>query len=427
MSKLDISTSRTKSGLTIVRINLPNFHTITNFLAIRSGSRYETSENNGIAHFLEHMVFKGTEKYPDTAAISQAIESVGGYFNAWTSLDHTCYWNIVSAASWQLGIEVVFQLAYRALLREEDLERERGVIIEEIRRIQDDPASYVDDLSGGLLFDGNPLARPIIGTEKNIKAMTIEQFKQYRLRHYNPSQSLFIAIGNLENLPIDSVVEQQIADFKAQEQSVFEPVTVPSSSGLKLINKSTDQTHFILGVSDPVLSMKDDQSYVGEVLNTILGRGMSSRLFLNVREKQGLAYAIHSSLMTLEDTGAVAIYGGVNTGKVELALKAVDEEIAKLKNEKVGDKELKKAKAMVAGSYDIKADEPIELAKWYGIGTLLHRQETFEEARAKIEAVTAAQVQKLAQTILAKDRQTLAVIGPYDSDKIFTDFLSHTD
>lgn len=423
MKKLDITTKTTKNGLKVVLVNLPTFHTVTNFLAVRSGSRYEDSSNNGIAHFLEHMVFKGTDKYADTAEIAQAIESIGGYFNAWTSVDHTCYWNTVPESVWQVGAEMTVELAYKAKLDVKDLDRERGVIIEEIRRIQDDPASYVDDLSGQVLFAGNPLAQPIIGNEKNIKNMTIEQFKEYRQSHYSLKQSIFIAIGDLSDKDVVGEIEGLTANLPSVNQSVFEAVSAPSQKALKLLSKKTDQTHFVLGVAHPDLSMKNDRSYVGEVLNTILGRGMSSRLFLNVREQRGLAYSIHSSISTLEDTGAITIYGGINVDKIDEALQATKEELVKLQQEPVGEVELEKAKAYICGSYDIRADEPIELAKWYGLGTLLHKYETFEEAKEKISQVTAEQVQELAREAFDDERLTLALIGPYEEDQRFKDFL----
>ncbi len=423
MSKLSLTNQTLPNGFRIVLIDLPGFHSVTNFLTIRSGSRYETAQNNGIAHFLEHMVFKGTKQYPGTLELAEAIEGIGGYFNAWTSVDHTAYWNVVPSKHWQVGLNLPFELAYRALLRPEDLERERGVIIEEIRMIQDDPARYVDDLSQELLFDGHPLAQQIIGSEATIKAMKITDFTDYRQAHYAPSQSLFIAIGDLSGKNIVKAVSDQLSDQTNQAQS--RPTLFPSTShrALKLLSKKTDQTHFMLAMADPSLAFTKKERFVGVVLNTILGRGMSSRLFMNVREKQGLAYAIRSSMNDLEDTGSINIYGGVNTTKVDQALRAVAEELEKLRTTPVGSAELQKAKTYITGSYDLKSDDSISLAQWYGTSALLGQQESFEEAKQLVEAVTASDIQKLAQRLFAKELLTLAVIGPYDSDQQFRDFL----
>src|SRR3990167_3209585 len=279
MNKLKPHFEKLPNGLTLVLVDLPGFHSLTNFLVIRSGSRYEDKKNNGVAHFLEHMVFKGTTKYPDKLDIAQSIEGVGGYFNAWTSNDHTAYWNTVPLAAWQRGIEVPFELAFNAILRKEDLEHERGVIIEEIRRMNDDPSSQVEDQLGEILFPNHPLGLSVIGTEERIEKMTIEQFKQYRSTYYHPAQALFICVGNIGN-----------RDIKAE-----------------------------------VVKLTKD----------------------------------------LKETGAIVIDGGVNTKKIEQTLAAIDEELASLRTDLVGEEELAKAKALIVGSFEMSADRPIDLARWY--------------------------------------------------------------
>ncbi len=423
MAKLNIQSNQLENGLKIVKIHLPSFHSATNFLTIRSGSRYENKNNNGIAHFLEHMVFKGTEKYPDTKTIAEVIEGVGGYFNAWTNVDHTAYWNTVPSAQWQIGVELPFQLAFRALLRPEDLERERGVITEEIRMIQDDPARYVDDLSGELVFAGNGLGQQNIGPVENIKKMTIQQFIDYRETYYAPSQSLFIAIGDVEGKDYQKLVADQVKGLERKTVTLPDAFTGTSKRALKLLSKKTDQTHFMLSMAEPSFSHLLKDRFVGAVLNAILGRGMSSRLFLNVREKRGLAYAIHSSLTCLEDTGLISIYGGVNTDKITEALAATEHELTTLTQEKVGADELAKAKAQIMGSYDLRSDDPIRLAQWYGTDHLLGMTESYEEAKAAVSKVTAEQIQALARKIFDKERLTLAVIGPYQNDGDFRKFL----
>lgn len=417
------STHLYPNGLRLVMIDLPGFHTVTNFLVIRSGSRYETDKNNGIAHFLEHMVFKGTKSYASSKEIAEAIEGIGGYFNAWTSNDHTAYWNIVPSKQWQRGIEVACELAFTPKLRGEDLERERGVIIEEIRRMQDDPASLVDDLLGGVLFPDHSLGRSVIGTEEAITAMTIEQFREYHRDHYAPSQSYFVCVGDLSNKNIVEEVWRQIEHLPAQPVSQPELFTAYSRAGIARLNKKTDQTHFMLAAAAPSLSLQGSDRFVGVVLNAVLGRGMSSRLFLNIREKKGLAYAINSSFSAFEDTGLLAMYGGVNTQKISLTLGALTEELAQLIEHPVPSDELEKAKMQVIGSYDLSADRPVDLATWYGTKALLGAEETLAQAQQAVQAVTAAQVQALAAEILRKDRLAMAVVGPYDTDAPFAEFL----
>lgn len=412
------------NGLKLVKINLPSFHSITNFLVIRSGARYETSANNGVAHFLEHMVFKGTKSFANSKEIAEAVEGVGGYFNAWTSNDHTAYWNVVPQSQFQRGIQVACELAFTPKLRAEDLERERGVIIEEIRRMQDDPASLVDDMLGEVLFKDHSLGQSIIGTEKTIKAMTIEQFRDYHKAHYAPSQAYFVCAGNLEGKDIEGAVWEQVKQLKNAPVSSPEIFTGTSKRGLRLLKKKTDQTHFMLGTADPSLGLTQKERFVGQVLNGVLGRGMSSRLFLNIREKKGLAYAINSSFQPFEDTGALIIYGGVNTEKVALTLEALREEFTNLANELVGADELAKSKSQIIGSYDLSSDRPVDLATWYGTGMLLGMTETYEQAKEAIAAVTSQQIQALAKKLFKSERLALAVIGPYKSEEIFADFLA---
>ena len=423
MSPLSPKFETLPNGLQLVLIDLPGWHSITNFLVIRSGSRYENKANNGIAHFLEHMVFKGTKKYPNTLAVAEAIEGVGGYFNAWTANDHTAYWNSVPISAWRIGTEMPFELAFEALLRPEDLERERAVIIEEIKRMRDDPSSFVDDLLGEVLFPNHPLGQSVIGSEKNIQSMSIEQFNDYRLTYYHPSQALFVAVGNITGQDIRSAVIAQTKDLKAS--SVTRPKRFESSSisGLNFYHKKTDQTHFMLGMANPTLVAGGPQNPIGVVLNAVLGTGMSSRLFLNIREKKGLAYAISSSFHSFEDTGLIQIYGGVNTEKVDQTLAALDEELSRLATDIVSDEEFAKTKALIVGSLDMSADRPIDLARWYGVARLLGDEESIEQAKKKILAVTAESIRDLAKIVFAKKRQTLAVIGPYENDRMFREFL----
>ncbi|MEK7201941.1 MAG: pitrilysin family protein [Patescibacteria group bacterium] len=423
MAKLIPQFQTLPNGLQLVLVDLPGFHSVTNFLVIRSGSRYEDAANNGIAHFLEHMVFKGTAKYPDTLAVAQAIEGVGGYFNAWTANDHTAYWNTVPSAAWQTGVTVPFELAFKALLRPADLERERGVIIEEIRRMKDDPSSFVDELLGPILFPNNQLGQSVIGSEENIQKMTIQQFEDYRAKYYHPGQALFIAVGDIGQKDIKTEVLKLTESLTPQAVTLPKPFIGPSATGLNFYHKETDQTHFQLAVADQDLASHAKDEYTGIVLNAVLGRGMSSRLFLNIREKKGLAYSISSSLQSFEDTGLITVSGGVNTAKIAQTLEALDAEFAILREKLVGDAELAKAKALICGSFDLSSDRPVDLAMWYGTDRLLGEAEDFETAKKNVQAVTAEEIQVLAKRLLVKGRQVLAVIGPYKDDKIFKTFL----
>lgn len=413
------------NGLRLVAIDLPGRRSLTSFLAIRSGSRYEESSNNGIAHFLEHLVFKGTAQYATNEAVASAIEHIGGTLNAWTDFDHTAYWNIVPAASWEVGIELPFELAFAPLLKEDDIERERGVIIEEIRMLQDDPARYVHDLASELAFAGHPLARPIIGTEATVTSMTSAQFAQYRAQFYLANHSVFVVVGDLSNDSILKTIKERASTVPSGTEWAPVALKNPSRQRVRLLTKPTDQTHFMLASADPGVGLQSaTDRHALYVLNTILGRGMSSRLFLNVREKQGLAYSIHSHVGVLEDGGSLAVYGGVNTAKAEQALKAVRDELTKLQDQPVRHEELRNAQNYIIGANDLQADQGMSLATWYGTDWLLGRWETHDEVATAVRRVTSEDVQLLAQKIFDPARLVLAVIGPQQDADLFTKVLA---
>lgn len=419
------TTHKLKNGLRVITVELKDFHSMTTFLAIKSGSRYELPNESGITHFLEHMVFKGTEKYPSTAQIAQALEGVGGNFNAWTSVDHTVYYNIVPKNEWQTGLEIPFQLAYRALLREKDLERERGVIIEEMKMIKDDPARYIYDISQEILFDNHSLGQSVIGNETTINSIQSDLMRSYRDSHYSMNQSVLAVVGSFDQDRVIESINNQVKDLQSHKNSNFQEFNDQSSPKVKLVTKETDQTHFVLALAHPSLSLKSQDLYTAKVLNTVLGRGMSSRLFLRVREEKGLAYSISSDVSNLEETGALSVSGGINTDKFIDALEAIEKELEILTKEKVNQTELEKAKKYLIGSYDMKSDQPLSLARNYALDELLSSQKDFEEIKEKIAQVNSDQVLDLAQKLFRAKNRTLAIIGPQKSDQQFQRFVGN--
>jgi len=404
------------NGLRLVKISLPSLHSLTSFLVVRSGSRFESQDNAGIAHFLEHLVFKGTAKYPTTREIAESIEGVGGHFNAWTANDHTVYWNTVPAKWWERSLEVALELAFFPRLRQSDIEKERSVILEEMRMIRDDPARFVDDLCGEITFPNHPLGRMVIGNEQAVRTMKWDDFQAYHQTHYAPSQTLLVVAGRLPpSERIEQHLARQTAALRPRPVSSATPFTGPSRQNIKLMTKPTDQTHFMLGSADKSLGLKAQSRFIGVLLNTVLGSGMSARLFLQIRERLGLAYAIYSQTACFEETGGIFIYGGVNTEKTIEALQALKTELLRLQDEPIGEKELAKAKELITGAYELRSDDPLELCRWYGVNRLLGADETIEEAQGIIRAITASQLQQLSRRLFAKDRLTLAVIGPHNS------------
>ncbi|MEK7548313.1 MAG: pitrilysin family protein [Patescibacteria group bacterium] len=423
MPNVSPSVHQLANGLKVVTINLPGWRSLTTYLVVKVGSRDETAQTNGLAHFLEHMVFKGTEKYRDSTELSAAIEGVGGYLNAWTSLDHTAYWNVVPSEHWRLGLEVASELVFRPKLRLDDLDRERGVILEEIKRIEDDPESLVDDLSGRQIFGPHPLGRTIIGRPAQINGLTIDHFRDFHKEFYKPFGIIAIVVGDLAGKDIVKEVERlspasapsdhiQAASSAVPPNSPPKPFSRSSQRALSLHSKPIEQFNFVIAVAASVLKLTDQNAAALEVLNAVLGRGMSSRLFREVREKRGLCYSIRSSLQALEETGILAIGGGVNQHKVPEALSAIKEELSKLVRTPVEDEELTKARNLVIGSLELSVDQPAYLARWYGIDRLFGQTASIEEVIEEVKAVKAASIQRLAEQLFDWRHLTITAVGP---------------
>jgi len=420
MKKVPVSINRQKlpGNLSLVLIDLPDRRSLASFLVLQSGSRYETKSTNGLAHFFEHIAFKGTRKFSDTEALARQIEGSGGYFNAWTANDHTCYWNTVPANQWQNGVEIALELAFFPLIREADVDRERGVIIEEIRRINDDPASLVDDLLGGALFPNHPLGWSVAGNEENIRQIPQAEFVNYHRSHYLPNRAVLALVGPVKDLPVADFVRSVLGEKWSNTKQDFLALANQNREVI-IRQKKTDQTHLMLGMALPDLALTGDQRSTAAMLNMILGQGMASRLFMAIREKLGLAYAVHSSFHQFQDTGLVAIYAGLNNTKIDQAVETLDSELEKLIKEPVGQKELDNARSALLGALEIAADQPLDLARWYGVSWLLGAQSTIEEEAKNLEAVTIEQIQELAGTLLVRKNRGLAVVGDYPDKKRF--------
>lgn len=420
MHESQITKKRLANGITIVTIDLPHFHSVNNALITRSGSRSEEIGEHGLAHFLEHLMFKGTSSYPTSAALAEALEQVGGYSNAWTSYDNTVYWNVVPRSQYKLGVQLPLEMAFRPLLQDVEINRERSVIIEEIRRTNDDPASLIWDISQQTTYGPTPLGRPILGTAESVLALTPEQIRSYHAKHYTPDQTYVLAVGGISDIPnFMDYITAQYQDLPAKIGRVYEPFTGQSQHTVRVVSRPTEQAHCIIAVTDPAFALTSAKQYADAVLDTILGTGMSSRLFMNVRERKGLAYSVYSRLSYYEEVGDLSIYAGVTVDKIDDALAAISEELTDLATTLVSEAELDKAKNMLLGSFDISSDSPHDLISWYGTSAMLGMKLTREEAKAHIKQVTAEQVRDLAKRIFVESRLSITVIGPYEADRIF--------
>lgn len=405
------------NGLRLITVPMPSAHSVSVSVFLKAGSRLEEEPVNGLAHFLEHMVFKGTQKYPNQKEISEAVEGVGGILNAYTSEEEVCFWVKVTKDYFERGLEVLSELCCSPLIEEVQIEKERGVIIEEIRRYEDNPAVLILHKISEVFWGGNSLGRPILGSEENIKKMERKDFVNFRDQFYQTPSAVVAVAGNIDSEQISDLVAQYFLrlphERKTEFQKVEEGQTKPAFG---LYSRKTEQAHLCLGVRG--LSYFSEDEPVLDVLNTVLGEGMSSRLWLEIREKKGLAYSIHSLSDSYAETGALIAHAGANITKIDQAIAAILLEFRRLKTEEVLDEELRQAKERIKGPFLFSLENTHAVAQFYGGQELLKEEiETPEEKIAKIEKVTSSDIRRVANEIFRPEKLNLALIGPFE-DKI---------
>ena len=398
------------SGPRVISARIPGARSVSVAAYVLAGSRLETAEQTGVAHFMEHITFKGTERYPTTRSISEAIEGVGGSFNAATDRESTVYWVRVPRREASRGIDVVGELIVRPKLDTKEIEGERSVIIEEIRSYLDDPSEYCQTLFQVALFGEGPLGREICGDEAGIRALPGATIRDFWRSAYRPANTVLAVAGDLGH---DEVVDMAAAAFGSGNGAVpgFLPAPpLPAGPRVMLGKRDTTQAQLAIGV--PALRRDHPDSWTLAVLNGVLGDGMSSRLFLSVREELGLAYDVSSGLVDYADAGALEISAGVDPEQLPAAIDAILAELVRLRDEPVGAEELEKAKRYLAGGLELRMDETRHVASWIGGQEALHdRVLTIEEALAAIDAVDVDAVRELAGRLFRDDALRLAAVA----------------
>ncbi|EKD90163.1 MAG: processing protease [uncultured bacterium] len=407
-----------KNGLTLITIDRPYLDSVTTLVAIGAGSRYETKKINGISHFLEHMFFKGSKKYPSAEQISNLVDGIGAVNNAATDKEVTYYWIKSSVRHIKLSSDILSSMIKESLLSAEEIEREKGVIIEELRMYRDNPSRYVWELYERLQFGDQPLGWDIGGDEKTITSLGRKDFVSYMNSLYSPKNMVLVYVGKLPK-NIEKMAEEHFGDLPKRATSQFKPF-VKSKQVKPRVNifyKATDQANLVLGMEG--FSRYDDKRYSARVLATILGAGMSSRLFIQVRERRGFAYHVSAQHDSYKDTGTFTVYAGLKLEKVYEGLGVILTELEKTILEEVTDEELKKAKEMIRGRIALQSESTNFLAEYFGTNFALDRKvRTFEELIQKIDKVTKEDVQVLAKELFKKDKMNLQIIGPFkDADK----------
>jgi predicted Zn-dependent peptidase len=404
------------NGVRVLTARMDAAPSVAVFLGVAAGSRYEKPSAAGIAHFAEHMFFKGTERRPTARDISAEIDGIGGEFNAFTGKELTAYYVKCAAESAPVAIDVLCDMLLHSRFDAAELEREKGVIIEEINMYLDTPRDLIGQVHDQARFGDTPLGRPIIGSKETVRAATRDTFLQYLDTWYQPSR-LVVGLGGAVTDALVDDVSERFANLPARPTPPPPAAPQPARDAPVVVveRRESDQAHLVLGVGGYPIGHAD--RYVTSVLQTILGGGMSSRLFTEVRERRGLAYYVFAHHAAYTDAGTLVVQAGVDTSRITLAVETIWRELRRVAAEPVDDAELAKAKRYLVGRTVLGVEDPRGMILHGLRRTLLEgRAAELDEVFAGIDAVTADDVVRVASNLVRASDATLAVIGPFDDD-----------
>ena len=402
------------NGLRIITCPMPHTRSVSICIYLGAGSRYESEAQAGVSHFIEHLCFRGTEKRLSAKDISGAIEGVGGVLNGGTDKELTVYWCKVAQPHFQLALDVLADMVLHSRFDKKDIEKERKIIVEEISMSKDAPNQLVGMILDELLWPDHPLGRDVAGTNQSVRAMVREQMLDYMDSEYSPANTVIAIAGNIQHEAAVNEINKVLGQWENRKTRLnYLPYRELRNPRLKIENRETEQTHLCLAL--PGLPLQDPQRFTLDLMNVILGEGMSSRLFLEVRDKLGLAYNIHSYLDHFQDCGALTIYAGVHPKSLEIGISAILEQLTLLK-EKISPEELSKAKELSKGRLLLRMEDSRSVAGWVGGQEILNGSILdVEEVVAIIDKVTAEEMCALAKKLLIGDRLRLSVVGPVKS------------
>lgn len=412
-------------GLRVITVPMPSFESITVMVMVRAGSRFENKNNNGISHFLEHMAFKGTKKRPSAMAISTLIDGIGGEFNAYTGKETTGYFVKSSKNNIDLCLDVLSDMLQNSLLSQKEINKEKGVILEEINLYEDTPFRKISDIFETLLYGNTPMGWDITGDKNVIKKIQREDFLDYLGSLYSADNIAVVVAGGVTPSEVNQLVRKHFGEmkkFKTLEYfKVKEEQTQPQ---IFIKKKKTEQVHIALGFR--TVPITHPKRFIIEILSAILGGGMSSRLFSEIREKRGLAYYVRTNSEHYLDCGNLVSTAGVDANRVEEAIKVMVDEYRKLATWKkpITEKELKKAKKIIKGHLVLELEDSRSVAGFYAHQELLEKKlDNPDEIIAKIEKITLKEVKEAAKTYLVNKNLNLAVIGNFPNGQKFKKLL----
>jgi predicted Zn-dependent peptidase len=398
-------------GPRVISARLPGSRSVSIAAYVLAGSRQESDAEAGAAHFMEHLTFKGTSAFPSSRAISEAIEGVGGSANAATDRESTVYWVRVPRRQAKTAMDVIGELIVRPNLADSDIDQERTVIIEEIRSYLDDPAEYAQMLISQALFGDGALGREICGDEAGIRALPASAIHDFWGTRYRPANTVVAVAGDLEHDEALALAAEAFGTGNGAQTGFAPAPALPAGPRVMTGRRPTSQAQ--LSIALPALRRDHPDAWNLALLNAVLGDGMSSRLFLGVREEKGLAYDVSSGVMEYADAGALEISAGVDPVRLPAAIEAILAELTRLVDEPVPDEELAKAKAYLSGGMELRMDDTRHLASWIGGQEAMHdRVLTLDEALAEVEAVGTGDIRRLADELFRDEALLMAVVAP---------------
>ncbi|HPT08478.1 MAG TPA: pitrilysin family protein [bacterium] len=412
-----------KNDLSVFLIKLPAVKTTTVLTMFKTGSRYETKKNSGLSHFIEHLFFKGTIKRPSTLILSSELDSIGAEFNAFTSKEFTGYY--IKSAKNKIGIaiDVLSDLLSNSKFDSEEIEREKGVIIEELNMYKDNPKLSIEDVFENCLYGDTPAGRDTIGNKKNILSFKRKDVLQYFSNQYGTKNMAIFLAGNFNEKNIIKELNEKFGNFRKNDYKNKIKVIEKQNKPKAIIkNKKIDQVVLSLGFRAFPANNRDE--YPLKLLSVILGGSMSSRLFIKLRERQGLAYSVYTNIETYSDSGYITVYAGVPKDKVIEAIKVILQEYSQIKKDLVSKEELQKAKDLIAGKIIVQMEGSDDFSSWYGhqfINNLKFK--TPEDFLQKIKQVKALDIKRVAQKLFVSSGLNLALIGDIKNKKKIIDIL----
>ncbi len=404
-----------KNGLRLISVPIKNANSVTVLILVGTGSKYEKKDVNGISHFLEHMFFKGTKKRPNTLKISETLDMIGGQYNAFTSKEITGFWAKVDKKHTDTALDWISDMFLNSKFSKTEIEREKGVIIEELNMYLDTPTVYVSELFEDLLYKDQPAGWRIVGEKENILGLNRDKILDYYKNHYSNENTVVCVAGDINEKELNEKIEKYFSKI-VKRKALLKLATkeIQSKPEVLVHYKKTDQTHFCLGVR--AYDMFDPRRHALSLMAIMLGGNMSSRLFISVRERNGLAYYIHTSVETTTDTGYLVTQAGVKNDSLEKAISLILKEYRDFKNNKITERELKKAKDYLRGATSLSLDSTDAQASFYATQEVMGQEVLTPEERLKIiDKVSIDEIKEVAQDIFKNNKLNLSVIGPFEA------------